>query len=163
MARTVNPAFSIRCADNKDIPEIKNHVFSVLNEYGLKPDPCSTDTDLDDIESYYFQGGGVFYVAVHNTTEIIGSFGLSPVDGQTCELRKMYLKETHRGKGIGRMMMERSMREAKDRGFIRMVLESATVLKEALGLYTSYGFREYTPPHLSSRCDVAFYLDLLDR
>jgi len=41
-----------------------------------------------------------------------------------------------------------------------VTLETASVLTEAIGLYRSYGFVEYQPDHLSSRCDQAFVLQL---
>jgi hypothetical protein len=41
-----------------------------------------------------------------------------------------------------------------------MILETASALKEAIALYKSYGFAEYTPDHLSSRCDQAYMLEL---
>lgn len=50
----------IRSARNTDTDAIKQLVFSVLDEYGLKPDPASTDQDLDDIEEQYFRRGGFF-------------------------------------------------------------------------------------------------------
>ena len=41
-----------------------------------------------------------------------------------------------------------------------MTLETASVLKEAIALYESYGFVEYEPDHLSARCDQAYFLQL---
>jgi hypothetical protein len=37
-------------------------VFGVLAEYGLEPDPETTDADLQDIEANYLQRGGLFEV-----------------------------------------------------------------------------------------------------
>lgn len=39
-------------------------------------------------------------------------------------------------------------------------LETASVLKEAIALYRKFGFREYHPTELCSRCDQAYILDL---
>ena len=40
----------LREANVDDAEAIKNLVFGVLDEYGLKPDPGSTDRDLDDLD-----------------------------------------------------------------------------------------------------------------
>ena len=40
------------------------------------------------------------------------------------------------------------------------MLETASVLRAAVALYERYGFQRYTPSHLASRCDAAYYLDL---
>jgi hypothetical protein len=41
-----------------------------------------------------------------------------------------------------------------------MVLETATVLTEAIALYRRYGFEPYQAAHVSSRCDQTYALDL---
>jgi putative acetyltransferase len=72
----------------------------------------------------------------------------------------MYLHGAYRGKGLGRFLMESALSEARQLGFKRMILETASVLKEAISLYKSHGFIEYEPEHISSRCDQAFILEL---
>ena len=150
----------LRPANNADRESITRLVFDVLKEYDLKPDPATTDADLKDIESSYFERGGTFLVLEANNDSIIGAYGLYPMEKQTCELRKMYLHKTYRGQGLGKFLMEDALSRAKQLGFKKMVLETASVLKEAIALYKSYGFVEYTPDHLSSRCDQAYSLTL---
>jgi putative acetyltransferase len=150
----------LRLADNKDCGEVTELVYGVLREYGLKPDPGATDIDLKDIEQSYFERGGVFYVLEEKDGSIIASYGLYLIDEQTCELRKMYLLNAYRGKGLGKLLLEDALAKARQIGFKRMTLETASVLKEAISLYKSYGFEEFEPEHMSSRCDQAFELEL---
>lgn len=150
----------LRPADNKDCENLTRLVYGVLKEYGLKPDPACTDDDIKDIESSYFNRGGTFHVLEAEDSSIIGAYGLYPMDGRTCELRKMYLDKAHRGKGLGKFLLEDALSKAKQCGFERMILETASVLKEAIALYKSYGFIEYNPPHMSNRCDQAYLLEL---
>ncbi len=157
----------LRLANNKDCEKVTELVFGILEEYNLKPDPTSTDTDIKDIEKSYFvrkdstgERSGSFYVLEEEDSTIIGAYGLYPVDKATCELRKMYLHRLYRGKGLGKLLLEDALSKAKQIGFKRITLETASVLKEAISLYKSYGFIEYEPEHLSSRCDQAFVLEL---
>jgi len=150
----------LRTANNEDCEKVTSLVYGILTEYGLKPDPDSTDTDIKDIESSYFERGGLFFVLEEKDGSIIGAYGLYPFDGQTCELRKMYLQKEYRGRGLGRMLLEDALSQARGLGFRRIVLETASVLTEAIVLYKSYGFVEYTPEHMSSRCDKAYCLVL---
>jgi putative acetyltransferase len=150
----------LRLADNKDCEDVARLVYGVLKEYGLKPDPACTDADIKDIESSYFGRGGTFFVLETEDDSIVGAYGLYPIDEQICELRKMYLHKAHRGKGFGKFLLEDAITKARQLGFERMILETASVLKEAIALYKSYGFAEYKPDHLSSRCDQAFSLML---
>lgn len=150
----------LRVANNSDCKHIADLVFGVLNEYGLKPDPVSTDADIKDIESSYFSGGGTFLVLEAKDGSIVGAYGLCPLQGHTCELRKMYLHKAYRGRGLGKLLMDDALAKARQLGFRKIVLETASVLVEAIALYKSYGFAEYTPDHLSSRCDQAYSLEL---
>ncbi len=149
----------IRAAQNSDSEEIKTVVFEVLKEYGLSPDPGNTDADLDSIEEYYHQNGGFFGV-VEDEGAIVATVGIYRVTEITCELRKMYALPDQRGKGLGKKLMEFTIKTAKDLGFNRIILETATPLREAIALYKKYGFQEYTPSHMAARCDQAFELHL---
>jgi putative acetyltransferase len=155
-----SPRPQLRLAENRDCEHITDLVYGVLREYGLKPDPASTDADIQDIESSYFRRGGTFLVLESPDGTVIGAYGLYPLEKRTCELRKMYLHKAHRGKGLGKLLLDDALAKAKQLGFETMVLETASVLKEAIALYRSYGFTEYTPAHLSSRCDQAYSLTL---
>jgi len=150
----------LRPANNKDCDNIADLVYGILREYDLKPDPACTDADIKDIESSYFGRGGRFFVLETEDGSIIGAYGLYPVEEHTCELRKMYLHKAHRGKGLGKFLLEDALSKARQLRFERMILETASVLKEAIALYKSYGFIEFTPDHLSSRCDQAYQLEL---
>jgi putative acetyltransferase len=155
----VSPLF-LRPATNADAEAVRALVFSILADYGLRPDPASTDKDLEDIEGSYFGRGGRFDVLTTRQGEVVGSVGLYPTDPGVCELRKMYLRADQRGKGWGKKLLEFSLEQARTLGFGRMTLETAKVLVEAIRLYEAYGFRPYLAEHMSARCDATYFLDL---
>jgi putative acetyltransferase len=150
----------LREATNADCHAVRELVFAVLEEYGLKPDPGSTDADLDDIEQSYFARGGTFCVFEDRDGAIVGAYGLYPLEDHACELRKMYLRREYRGQGLGKRLLDEALDNARHLSFARVVLETASVLKEAIALYESYGFAPYRPDHLSPRCDQAFAFEL---
>jgi putative acetyltransferase len=153
-------SFILRSATNDDRTAIESLVFGVLAEYGLTPDPDDTDSDLHDIGREYFAKGGTFAVLVNEQGHIVGSVGLYAVSPTTCEIRKMYLALHARGKGLGRKLLEYALAQAKSFGFSRVELETASVLKDAIALYERYGFKKFCPPHLSPRCDAAYYANV---
>ncbi len=150
----------LRLATNGDCEAIRALVFGILAEFGVRPGPASTDADLDDIEGRYLRPGGVFEVAVDHAGHIVASVGLLPIDRDACELRKMYVAPALRGRGVGRLLLARMVAYAKARGFAHIELETASVLKQAIHMYTAAGFTQVKKDGLVSRCDQAWVLEL---
>jgi len=150
---------SIRSASNDDCGNVQKLVFSILQEYGLTPDLAETDKDIADIEAHYIERGGLFELLENADGELLGTVGLYPMDAETVELRKMYLSPKLRGKGIGKQTLERMIGSAKELGFKKIYLETASVLKEAVGLYEKFGFTPTCEKH-TPRCDRAYFMNL---
>lgn len=151
----------IRPATNADCAEVRALIFAVLNEYDLEPAPKTTDKDLYDLEGFY--AGGAFDVLETADGEIIGTVGLAPMNrdgGGAVELRKMYLKTSARGRGLGKRLLKHAIETAKALGFSRMELQTARVLEEAIGLYEKFGFAPSDQAALERRCDKALVLEL---
>lgn len=60
------------------------------------------------------------------------------------KLRKIYLVPEVRSIGPGKHLLERARARAKDLGFEVVVLETASVMKKAIRLYTRLGFSPYS-------------------
>lgn len=151
--------YTLVSAGNKDSKEIKVVIYSILNEYGLKEDEGKTDSDLNNIQKYYTDNNGFFGKILIND-KIVGTIGLFKLNDDLCELRKMYLLKEHRGKGLGKILMDIIIKKAKEKKYKKIELETASVLQEAIGLYKKYSFREIEKPDLANRCDKAFILEL---
>lgn len=151
---------ALRPARKADQAAVQRLVFTVLEEYGLAPAPATTDADLQALEETYAGRGGRFEVLVDHRGRILGTVGLYPLGETTVELRKMYLDRSVRGRGLGRRMLQHALDQAATLGFERVVLETSSVLREAIQLYERAGFRPYRPRHLAARCDAAYELEL---
>ncbi|MGK0389173.1 MAG: putative acetyltransferase [Maribacter sp.] len=150
--------FSYEKGLNKDAEAIKNVIFTTLIEYGLPIDPNATDSDLDQPEDFYKDG--FFGVIKNEAGEIVGTFGLLEYQKGIVEIRKMYLLKACRGKGIGKFMMNFLMEKAKEMTYEKVMLETATALKEAIVMYEKYGFElKKEAPH-TNRCDRMYFKDL---
>ncbi len=149
---------SIREATNSDADAIKGLVFDVLTEYGITPSPEATDADLDDIERRYLRAGGTLRVITTASGTVVGCGGLLPISAEEIELRKMYLRPEFRGRGLGRLLLDQLVDYAKQLPASRITLETAAVLKEAIGLYSAYGFVRTETPNKTGRCDQTWEL-----
>ena len=151
---------TIRSATNNDRKRVAELVCNVLAEHGLEPDPETTDADLRDIEGNYLQRGGLFELIEDEQENLLGSFGLYPLNKISCELRKMYFIPSVRGLGLGKYVLERAIMQARGLGFKQLVLETSSKLIVANHLYTKFGFKPLDSDHLASRADQAYKLDL---
>lgn len=149
----------IRLATNDDGVAVRELINGILSEYGLNPDPCGVDADLDDIEVSYLTSGGCFEI-ITDREQVVGTVGLYPHDESRVEIRKMYLAPGLRGRGLGKWLLERTLQQAWEMGYEEVVLETASVLTEAIGLYRSFGFEPIPGKPDTDRCDQAFKLRL---
>jgi putative acetyltransferase len=150
---------NVRSATNADVDAVKRLVYRVLREYKLNPEPDGTDADLLDIETNYIKRGGLFEILADENDALLGTVGLYPINNEIVELRKMYFDPILRGQGYGKQTLERMIKEARQRGFKKIYLETNSVLKEAISLYQRFGFAPTAEKH-ALRCDQAFILDL---
>lgn len=154
----MSKAPDIRPATNADVQKVRALIFAVLDEYDIEPAPKTTDKDLDDLEAFY--EGGAFDVLVDAEGDIIGTVGLWPMDDGVVELRKMYLKPSVRGRGLGKRLLTHAIARARSLNFRRIELQTARVLEEAIGLYEKFGFEQSPQAAIERRCDQALALDL---
>ena len=74
-----------------------------------------------------------------------GCVAMRLLDSQTAEMKRLYVRGAHRGKGIGRALAETAIRAARDAGCARIVLDTLPKMREAQALYRSLRFEEIAP------------------
>jgi putative acetyltransferase len=128
----------------------------VLAEYGLSWQPESADRDVLEIEKYYLQAGGEFWV-VETADEIVGTAAYYPIArGEAAvEIRKMYLLPSVRGKGLGKYLLQQLEKAIGDRSFRQIWIETASILTEAVQLYEQNGYQPSTGVE-TKRCDRVY-------
>ncbi len=155
MTGVMSPSDScnFRRATNADGVSIWQLISTALAEYGIVACGATTDRDLLDIEGSYWNAGGVFYVLLDDTT-VVGTVALHRDSDAVCELCRMYLAVNYRGRGLGRLLFDKVLAEAKQRGFLEIRLETAAVLTEAIALYRSAGFAPIEGKPTGKNCNL---------
>jgi ribosomal protein S18 acetylase RimI-like enzyme len=87
-----------------------------------------------------------------------GCVALRDLGDGTCEMKRLYVAPTHRGRGVGRLLVEEVVRRAGRMGYRRMVLDSFPEMAGALALYREQGFVE-TTPYWDHPADRAVFLE----
>lgn len=139
MAVTVR---KIEVADNKATAEM---IRTILREFKIdKPGTVYTDPTTDDLSTLFEQPGSAYWIAEEDG-EIIGGCGIYPTAGlpDGCvELVKLYTSAASRGKGIGKLLMEKSIESAQHFGYNEVYLESFPELTTAIYMYEKAGFKK---------------------
>ena len=77
----------------------------------------------------------------------------------TAEMKRLYVRSTHRGRGLGRALAEAAIAAARKAGCARIVLDTLPKMREAQALYQVLGFREI-PPYLPAPTPGAICFEL---
>jgi GNAT superfamily N-acetyltransferase len=122
----------------------------------------SKDEDaLDHPRRNILDGGGRIFFAVRGG-EAVGCCALLAARRGEYEVAKMAVTESARGLGIGRLLLERVIAEARQAGAARVFLETNHRLTPAIRLYESVGFRHLPPERMApspyARSDVQMEL-----
>lgn len=151
---------AIREIHPEDNSILASIIRSSLEEFGAnKPGTVYFDESTDHLYELFRTPRSFYFVATQNNT-ILGGGGIFPSKGlpaDTCELVKMYLQPEARGKGIGALLIQHCIDQAKETGYKKMYIETMPELSKAIRVYEKFGF-EYLNQALGNTghcgCDV---------
>lgn len=133
----------IREIQQKDNETIKNIIRNALTEFGgNRPGTAYYDEDILNMADAYKDSRSAYFVAELDG-EVVGGGGfkhLNKAPTNYCELQKVYIKKEVRGKGIGKLLVEKCIEKAKEAGYEYMYLETFPNMLKAQILYKKLGF-----------------------
>ena len=74
--------------------------------------------------------------------EPVGCVGLRPLGAVDSEMKRLYVRDSARGMGLGKMLAERVIREARAIGYSTIKLDTLPSMGAAQALYEALGFRD---------------------
>lgn len=103
------------------------------------------DQELANLPGYYEPPTGRLLLGV-DEDELAGCIALRKIGPQVCEMKRLFLRHSHRGKGLGRVLVNSIIEEARKIGYTHMRLDTLPgKMDEAIGIYRSIGFQEIEP------------------
>jgi putative acetyltransferase len=118
------------------------------------------DRELASLPGDYAPPTGRLLLAEYDA-QFAGCVALHKIEDGICEMKRLYLRSQFRGKGLGRVLAERIITEARQIGYQRMRLDTVEpVMKDAVAMYRRFGFKEIAP-YCKNPIAGALYMELL--
>jgi ribosomal protein S18 acetylase RimI-like enzyme len=145
------------------LPEHIEQARSLFLEYGrsLGFSLCfqSFDEELKNLPGAYGPPSGRLLLARY-ADHAAGCIALRQLQAGICEMKRLYVRPEDRGRGLGRMLVERLIAEARSIGYERMRLDTiASAMQDAIALYRRMGFVEIAP-YSSIPIESALWMEL---
>lgn len=146
------------------LPEDMEQARELFVEYGrsLGFSLCfqSFDEELRGLPGAYAPPGGRLLLACSGE-RAAGCIALRKLGDRICEMKRLYVRPEARGLGLGHMLVERLIAEARAIGYERMRLDTVgSAMQDAIALYRKVGFREIAP-YSKIPVESALWMELL--
>jgi putative acetyltransferase len=105
----------------------------------------SFDKELAGLPGGYAPPDGRLLLAEFEN-QLAGCIALRKLGAGICEMKRLYVRPSFRGKRLGRVLAETIINEARTIGYQSMRLDTVDpVMKDAIAMYRKLGFREIAP------------------
>ena len=99
------------------------------------------DDELSRFPSMYGPPQGLFLLAFHDG-QLAGGVGLRMFDAKVCEMKRLFVYDAFKRRGIGRRLCAALIEAATRMGYEKMRLDTLGRMQAAIRLYAKLGFKE---------------------
>lgn len=135
-------------SEPQDIAEVKSLFLEYQGTLGLDLEFQGFADELQTLPGDYAGPNGVLLLATVDGSAA-GCCALRPLPTthytNASEMKRLYVRNTHRGLGLGRLLVEHTLMHAKQAGYNHVLLDTLDDMEAARALYQDMGFVEVAP------------------
>ena len=133
--------------DDKYKEQVTDLILNIQNNEAKINLSLDEQPDLKDINRYYKDSGGAFWLAVEDGG-VVGTIGLMMRENNCAILKKFFVKAQYRNKRIGLRLYLALLEFAKANGAEHIILDTPLVAKASHRFYELAGYRKTTRENL---------------
>jgi putative acetyltransferase len=148
----------VRARSGHDIEEVRKLLTEYSNSLDFDLSFQDFDRELADLPGEYSTPWGEILIA-KLARNVAGMVALRRLGNNLCEMKRLYVRPSFRGKGIGKILAESIIREARQIGYRKMRLDTVPSMVEAIRVYDALGFKRIKP-YTFNPVEGALYMEL---
>lgn len=154
-------SFVIRAALLQDMALVASLFREYAGGIGIDLSYQGFEAELAALPGAYAPPRGVILLAEQNGGAA-GCVAVRPLgDGGVCEMKRLHVRDTARGQGLGRALAMAAIAAARKLGYATMRLDTLSTMIAAQSLYRTLGFRPIAPYYATPVAGTVFMEKML--
>lgn len=147
----------IKQAISEPLIEFARELFIEYADYlGIDLGFQNFEFEIKTLPGEYASPEGCILLAFFDS-KLAGCVALRQFEKSICEMKRLFVRTEYRGKGIGKALSKEVINQAQKKGYKNMRLDTLPLMKEAITLYISLGFKEIEPYRYNPFEDARFF------
>jgi ribosomal protein S18 acetylase RimI-like enzyme len=148
-------AVEIREPRAAELEEARRLVEEYVESLGIDLGFQQIEQELGEFPGAYGPPEGTLLLA-YAGGEAAGCVAVRSLEGDCCEMKRLYVRPAFRGRGLGRALAAAALEAARQLGYGRMRLDTLPEMEAARELYRRLGFKEIAPYRFNPTPGTAF-------
>jgi ribosomal protein S18 acetylase RimI-like enzyme len=152
-----NSETALKQADSPELVAIARRLFVEYSDaIGTDLEYQGFSAELARLPTPYAPPQGALLIAFIGA-DVAGCVALRRLDSHTAEMKRLYVRSTHRSSGLGRRLVEAVIQAARQGGYNELRLDTLPSMASAQALYQGLGFVEIPPYNNKHLPGTRFY------
>lgn len=146
--------YRVRRARPADHDAVARELAAYIAHIGEALDGAGLDRDIAAWQDAYGGSRGALLLVVDPGGAVVGTAGVRLLAPGVGELKRMWIRPAHQGRGLSRALMDACLAEARALGCRVLRLDSERRMAAAVHLYRAYGFTDVPDYNGNPRAEI---------